>query len=43
MHGLDDVMEGGGGLEKVMEGVRAWLRGRDLEGLLAEEEEGKKK
>lgn len=37
--GLDEVMAGGGGLSTVMEGVRAWLRSRDLEALVQEERE----
>lgn len=35
---LDDVMEGGDGLEKVMESVRIWMAEQDVLGLVAEEE-----
>lgn len=41
VHDLDDVMEGGQTLEKVMESVRAWLMERDVEALIAED--GQKK
>ncbi|KAF2812079.1 release factor [Mytilinidion resinicola] len=41
VHGLDDVMDGGMTLEKVMESVRTWLMERDVEALVAEEEESK--
>ncbi|CBY00484.1 similar to peptide chain release factor 1 [Plenodomus lingam JN3] len=37
VHDLDDVMEGGQNLEKVMESVRSWLMERDVEALIAEE------
>lgn len=37
VHDLDDVMEGGQTLEKVMESVRAWLMERDVEALIAED------
>ena len=37
-HSLDDVMEGGDSLEKLMESVRTWLGERDVEVLIAEEE-----
>lgn len=37
VHDLDDVMQGGQTLEKVMESVRAWLMERDVEALIAEE------
>jgi peptide chain release factor 1 len=43
VHGLDDVMEGGQTLEKVMESVRTWLMERDVEALVAEEESKKGK
>jgi peptide chain release factor 1 len=42
VHDLDDVMEGGQTLEKVMESVRDWLMERDVEALIAEEAPGKK-
>lgn len=35
---LDEVMEGGEALERIMESVRAWLVERDVEDLAAEEE-----
>ena len=38
VHDLDDVLEGGGELEKVMESVRAWLGEQEVLGLVAEEE-----
>jgi peptide chain release factor 1 len=38
VHDLNDVMEGGQTLEKVMESVRSWLMERDVEALIAEEE-----
>lgn len=42
VHDLDDVMEGGQTLDKVMESVRAWLMERDVEALIAEEAHNKK-
>jgi peptide chain release factor 1 len=41
VHGLDDVMEGGQTLEKVMESVRGWLMERDVEALIADDSETK--
>jgi len=41
VHDLDDVMQGGETLEKVMDGVRNWLMERDLEALIAEQDDGK--
>jgi peptide chain release factor 1 len=41
VHDLDDVMEGGQTLEKVMESVRTWLMEKDVEALIAEEGEAK--
>jgi peptide chain release factor 1 len=38
VHDLDDVMQGGQTLDKVMESVRTWLMERDVEALLAEEQ-----
>ncbi|KAI4121431.1 MAG: hypothetical protein LQ338_006369 [Usnochroma carphineum] len=35
---LDDVLEGGGSLDEVMESVRGWQRERDMEALIADEE-----
>lgn len=40
VHNLDDVMEGGENLEKVMDAVKRWLKTRDLEAMVAEEDEG---
>ena len=37
LHHLNDVLEGGDSLDKVMESVRAWLRERDVEALIADE------
>ena len=36
---LDDVMEGGDALDKVMDSVRAWMAEQEVLGLVAEEEE----
>ncbi|KAF2276913.1 release factor [Westerdykella ornata] len=41
VHDLNDVMDGGQTLEKVMESVRNWLMERDVEALLAEESSSK--
>ena len=38
VHNLDDVMEGGDELDKVIESVRFWLEEREIEGMVAEEE-----
>ena len=38
VHDLDGVMEGGDSLEKVMRAVRGWLKARDLEALIVEED-----
>lgn len=43
VHNLDDVMEGGEELDKVIESVKAWLEEREIEGLLAEDEAASKK
>ncbi|KAF2193492.1 release factor [Zopfia rhizophila CBS 207.26] len=43
VHDLDDVMEGGETLDRVMESVRSWLMERDVEALIAEEEADEKK
>jgi peptide chain release factor 1 len=40
LHHLDDVLEGGDGLDKVMDSVRTWLNEREVEGLIASEESG---
>ncbi|KAF2874464.1 hypothetical protein BDV95DRAFT_488287 [Massariosphaeria phaeospora] len=42
VHGLDDVMQGGPTLEKIMEGVRGWLMEKDVAALIAEEADAKK-
>ena len=39
---LDDVMEGGEELERVMQSVRTWMGERDIEDLVIEEEEAAK-
>ena len=39
LHHLEDVLEGGGSLEKIMESVEGWQKDRDLEAVIAEEEE----
>ena len=41
VHELDDVMECGQTLERVMESVRGWLMERDVEALIAEDSEAK--
>ncbi|KAL6712288.1 Peptide chain release factor 1, mitochondrial [Coniothyrium glycines] len=41
VHDLDDVMEGGQTLEKVMESVRTWLMERDVEAMIADENQTK--
>ena len=38
LHHLDDILQGGDSLDKVMDSVKAWLRERDVEGLIADEE-----
>ncbi|KAL2357733.1 hypothetical protein BJ546DRAFT_181235 [Cryomyces antarcticus] len=38
VHDLDDVLEGGDSLEKVMESVRGWLGEQEVKGLIAMEE-----
>lgn len=42
VHDLDDVMEGGQTLNKIMESVRSWLMEKDVEALIAEEGEAKR-
>jgi len=37
IHNLDDVLEGGDGLETVMESVRTWMADREVEVMVAEE------
>lgn len=38
VHNLDDVMEGGDELDKIISSVKTWLGEREIEGMLAEEE-----
>jgi peptide chain release factor 1 len=38
VHNLDDVMEGGHDLDKIIDSVKTWLGEREIEGILAEEE-----
>jgi peptide chain release factor 1 len=38
VHNLDDVMEGGNDLDKIIDSVKTWLGEREIEGMLAEEE-----
>jgi peptide chain release factor 1 len=38
VHNLDDVMEGGDDLDKIIDSVKTWLGEREIEGLLAEDE-----
>ena len=38
LHHLEDILQGGESLDKVMDSVKAWLRERDVESLVAEEE-----
>lgn len=38
LHHLDDVLEGGESLDKIMASVNDWLRSKDFEALLADEE-----
>lgn len=38
LHNLDDILEGGVGLDEVMQSVRSWLTEKDLEALVADEE-----
>ena len=38
VHNLDDVMEGGDELEKVIGSVKSWLAEQEIQGLLADEE-----
>lgn len=43
VHNLDDVMEGGDELDKIVESVKTWMGEREIENLIAEEEEKNKK
>jgi peptide chain release factor 1 len=38
VYNLDDVMEGGNELDKIISSVRSWFGDREIEGMLAEEE-----
>ncbi|KAF4635293.1 hypothetical protein G7Y89_g2809 [Cudoniella acicularis] len=42
VHNLDDVMEGGDELDKVIDSVKTWLGDQEMQSLLAEEEEANK-
>jgi peptide chain release factor 1 len=42
VHNLDDVMEGGPELEKIIESVKTWLGDQEIAGLLADEEAASK-
>lgn len=43
VHNLDNVMEGGDELDKIVESVKEWLGEREIEGLLAEDQMAAKK
>ncbi len=43
LHNLDDVLAGGEGLDKVMASVKDWLRTKDVESLIADEEAARAK
>ena len=38
VHNLDDILEGGDSLDKVMNSVKEWLKTKDIEALIADEE-----
>jgi peptide chain release factor 1 len=38
VHNLDDVMEGGEELDKIIDSVKTWLEEREIEGMLAEDQ-----
>ncbi|EPE28599.1 Release factor [Glarea lozoyensis ATCC 20868] len=42
VHNLDDVMEGGPELDKVIDSVKAWMGEQEMQALLAEEQEASK-
>lgn len=42
VHNLDDVMEGGGELDKIIESVKSWLGEREIEGMLADDQASSK-
>lgn len=41
IHNLEDVLEGGDGLEEIMDSVRVWLVDREIEAMIAAESVGK--
>ena len=43
VHNLDDVMEGGDALERVMDSVRKWLSEKELEDVVAVTDDGRRK
>jgi peptide chain release factor 1 len=43
VHNLDDVMEGGEELDKIIQSVRTWMGEREIENLILDEEERGKK
>ena len=43
VHNLDDILEGGDSLDKVMNSVKEWLKTKDIEALIANEEAEKMK
>ena len=43
LHHLDDILEGGGSLDTMMQSVRSWLTEQELEALVADEELSKRK
>jgi peptide chain release factor 1 len=43
LHHLNDILEGGESLDKIMESVNVWLRERDVESLIADEQSKSKK
>ena len=43
VHNLDDVMDGGEELDKIIQSVRAWMGEREIENVILEEEEKNKK
>lgn len=42
VHNLDDVMEGGDELEKIIDSVKAWFSEQEILGLLADEDAASK-
>lgn len=43
LYHLDDILEGGESLDKVMAGVKEWLKSKDVESLVADEEAARTK